>query len=1154
MHHAGKLMHVRVAVTRGYAVARGRPPSARVAARAPRGRPSMFLLLLPMFLLLFLLGNLPPGTAPAPAPLRATAPNTSLATIPAAYFGGHHAPCTGATGCRSAANLQVLAKMRMVMIEKWEGHCYDGCMRNASEGMPCFPSCNVEGDMLDTLARAKALARADGRDLTGVFYLNTLLAFPFYQLSGRFAEAGALLMDMFTGKPVELTNDENMQHVWVYDWGSAAGRQLFLSFIQTAIAGGHVDGMFADKWGYECKEVNASTWKICNNKCGFVTPAQAQAYNNGSIILREAVSKLLRIQANYSSSAEFGGLLYADGLSNGMKCPVSKNDENPDGSVKVNLVGRWALWRSGGCDGGKPGGCGGLSQKEVFETMARVKMYREECGFQYLFIGCGDHSNNAHWHNSTADPDDVDTDCSPNHVALFLLMVEEGMMIGANGWSADYDKPLGNPLGPATNITGPAGNTTALTRAFASGTRVTFDLATGTGHIAWASTSSSSDNGISSSSLKADDETSSSALKAMAAAAAAVAEQAHEDIPADLSPLLGYSADTNIGRAIISSAAAPSKSDTAALRSTGLPVVHVDCNSGSDIHGSGSMDAPLRSIQHALHTVHGSTAVRQDLRTKTVELTEGVCHLERPLRLSGPDTPPTVLRGRGPRSVLSGGKELVGWQPAVWPGAPAGSVFSVDIGGWPVEIKSLRHGAMLPARARWPKLDGDGLGAANWLFAQAWSTHPAGKVTAARQLHGLGLDPATLPPAHATNLSSLVGAYAHVLGCVEKDVNSQLTKVLSAGGTASKPTLGIEFRNSFTLYQRFYLENVCFALSPGEFFVDEAAHTLFYWPAAAAAAASASGESAATVTADNAAPEEVAAPVGVIAPIMDRLIEVNDSHHHHIQNLTFTDTTYYADGYWDGPAQQPSDAAIRISYADGVTVSGCQFLGSLGGYGVAVGNASTGTTITGSLFDSVGQGGVVAFGYDRSPVKASPGQQAGNNTQPIGLVISHNVMQDLGRHLIHVAGVAFRAASGSLVAHNRIHRTPRYGLQADSFYAEAPPNGNGQLGSGLVSRGNIFEYNILSETNRYTSDTGAIEMLGSGDPNLVGWWNNNSIRYNNISDTVGSSSSDGKNVCVNGVPATGCRRLVWGIYLDGGEAGITIHGNIIGATLHGAVL
>ena len=76
-----------------------------------------------------------------------------------------------------------------------------------------------------------------------------------------------------------------------------------------------------------------------------------------------------------------------------------------------------------------------------------------------------------------------------DHIALFLLMVEEGMMIGANGWSEDYDKPLGKPLGPATNITGNSGSTTTgLERSFESGTKVTFDLESGTGHIAWAAT------------------------------------------------------------------------------------------------------------------------------------------------------------------------------------------------------------------------------------------------------------------------------------------------------------------------------------------------------------------------------------------------------------------------------------------------------------------------------------------------------------------------------------------------------------------------------------------------------------------------------------------------------------------------------------------
>ena len=579
---------------------------------------------------------------------------------------------------------------------------------------------------------------------------------------------------------------------------------------------------------------------------------------------------------------------------------------------------------------------------------------------------------------------------------------------------------------------------------------------------------------------------------------------------APLSPLLGFSSSPNPGKAGID-AAGRWPTNTAA------DVLHVDCATGSD-EARGTATAPFKTLQHALVTVaaratrgssntstsssggggaqHGGGSTAAPRPLPAVQLAEGVCHLSAPLRL-GPELPPTILRGHGPRSVLSGGKELAGWKPAAWPGAPAGAVFEVDISGWPTEIKTLRHGAALPPRARFPKLDGDGLGAANFLFAQAWSTHPAGKTTSDRRLHGLGLDRSQLPP--RTNVSALVGSFAHVLGCVEMDVNSQLTKVLSVGGGGgggsdkdnNNVTLEIEFRNSFTLHQRFYLENVRFALSPGEFFVDDAAGKLFYWPALPTAG---SRTSIGGGGGGDLAGENPNLPTGVVAPVMDRLVELDRSHHHLITNLTFTDTTYYADGYWDGPAQQPSDAAIRINYADGVTVSNCQFLGGLGGYGVAVGNASTGTTVTGSLFDSVGQGGVIAYGYDQSPVPRHPGQAAGNNSQPRGLTVSYNVMQNIGRVLINVAGVAFRAASDSVVAHNRIHKTPRYGLQADSFYATPPPDGSGKAGSGLISSGNVFEYNIISETNRYTTDTGAIEMLGSGDPGLIGWWNNKCVR------------------------------------------------------------
>jgi hypothetical protein len=162
------------------------------------------MLLVSLWLLLLVSG---PGLPSLCAAI--SAPNVSLVTMPIAYFGGHHnqntsahgsIPCPAA-GCRPVSNLQMLAKMRIVMVEKWEGHCYDGCMYNASKHMPCYPSCNVEGDMLRTLAQVKTI----NPSVKGVVYLNTLMAFPFYALSGRFADNNALLMDMYTKKPVELT-------------------------------------------------------------------------------------------------------------------------------------------------------------------------------------------------------------------------------------------------------------------------------------------------------------------------------------------------------------------------------------------------------------------------------------------------------------------------------------------------------------------------------------------------------------------------------------------------------------------------------------------------------------------------------------------------------------------------------------------------------------------------------------------------------------------------------------------------------------------------------------------------------------------------------------------------------------------------------------
>jgi hypothetical protein len=456
-------------------------------------------------------------------------------------------------------------------------------------------------------------------------------------------------------------------------------------------------------------------------------------------------------------------------------------------------------------------------------------------------------------------------------------------------------------------------------------------------------------------------------------------------VKSGLSPLLHY---PDAPRVMPSPAAAhgccrqqQQKKHDAAAAAAAAEVIdyHVDCNFGRP-DGDGSTLAPFKSPQAALDA--GANRTTSSAAVVTITIADGICHLEAPLKL-GPSHSSSVLRGRSPRSVLSGGRPLTGWEPVSWPGAPAGSVFAADIHAWPVEIKTLRHGSAAVPRARWPALVDDGLSTPNWLFAAGWSTHPP-KSTRGRALHGLGIDPTKLP-ASARNLSDLVGGYAHILGCVEKDVNSQMTKILGIkGSSTTHPLAQVMFRGSFTTNQRYFIENVRWSLSEGTFFVDDDASRIYYWPSS----------SDADVT------TQARAPTGVVAPVLDRIIDLAHVHAHTITNITFTDTTYYSDGYWDGPAQQPNDAAIRVNYCANVAIDSCNFVASLGGYGVAIGNASADITVQGSLFDGLGQGGVLLYGFDKSPVPGVPGRDTGNNTQPRRAIITQNVIHNIGTILV----------------------------------------------------------------------------------------------------------------------------------------------------------
>ena len=97
--------------------------------------------------------------------------NTSLATIPTGYFGG------SPVASRPAYDIAALAQQRVIVIEKWEGPCWAGCIANSSQTppVPCSPGCGEESYQLATLRRVKAA----NPSVSTVFYLNSLYDFPF---------------------------------------------------------------------------------------------------------------------------------------------------------------------------------------------------------------------------------------------------------------------------------------------------------------------------------------------------------------------------------------------------------------------------------------------------------------------------------------------------------------------------------------------------------------------------------------------------------------------------------------------------------------------------------------------------------------------------------------------------------------------------------------------------------------------------------------------------------------------------------------------------------------------------------------------------------------------------------------------------------------
>ena len=257
---------------------------------------------------------------------------------------------------------------------------------------------------------------------------NTLLAFPFYRQVGKFADAGALLVDSNTHLPVMLRNDNGMPGIGVYDFGNPAGRQLWLGMVQRLVKTGLVDGIFGDKWDvYATSNATNGTaptpggWKVCNHWCGGINESSALAFNAGKNATLRASESFLGPEAVFFSATD----------------DLIKHNRNPP------------------------------------ELIAAVDNQLSKSRYAYVY-GARDQQPDH-------DPANYTSDCQPRFVAMFLLAVEEGAFLGCNGWIPAFGLPLGQPLAKAAV----SADGLRMTRNFSSGTSVDWDVEANDGVIHW---------------------------------------------------------------------------------------------------------------------------------------------------------------------------------------------------------------------------------------------------------------------------------------------------------------------------------------------------------------------------------------------------------------------------------------------------------------------------------------------------------------------------------------------------------------------------------------------------------------------------------------------------------------------------------------------
>lgn len=234
-------------------------------------------------------------------------------------------------------------------------------------------------------------------------------------------------------------------------------------------------------------------------------------------------------------------------------------------------------------------------------------------------------------------------------------------------------------------------------------------------------------------------------------------------------------------------------------------------------------------------------------------------------------------------------------------------------------------------------------------------------------------------------------------------------------------------------------------------------------------------------------------PTGLNAAVADLvvarqpvLLRLDNARDVSVEGLTFTDVP------WDGNA-------VVVKGGSGARVAGNRF--ALVGTAVMLDGASR-TEVSGNRMEHLGRSGVVL----------APGSSDNR--------ILANRISDIGEVRFFSGGVMGAGIRNTLIAHNDIRRSARYGVSIKNWNPQT------------VNSDNTIEFNRIRDTARQTADAGAIEMLGRSGNDTRSF-----VRFNDIRDTGGLATDAQGRWLV--------RYKGFGIYLDDMTSGVTVQGNLL---------